>query len=81
MEVGKYAASKGIDYIVAVESTEVILSVVPLKQEQKKKRFFEFKDNMDAAKFLKEFVKSGDVLLVKGSRGMKMEEIVNILTG
>jgi len=36
---------------------------------------------MDAAKFLKEFVKSGDVLLVKGSRGMKMEEIVNILTG
>jgi len=44
-------------------------------------KVFEFKDNMDAAKFLKEFVKSGDVLLVKGSRGMKMEEIVNILTG
>jgi len=43
MEVGKYAASKGIDYIVAVESTEVILSVVPLKQEQKKKRFLNLK--------------------------------------
>jgi len=47
----------------------------------KEEKVFEFKDNMDAAKFLKEFVKSGDVLLVKGSRGMKMEEIVNILTG
>jgi len=29
----------------------------------KEEKVFEFKDNMDAAKFLKEFVKSGDVLL------------------
>ena len=39
-----------------------------------------FDNNSDAGKYLLEFVKPGDVLLVKGSRGMKMEEIVNLLT-
>jgi UDP-N-acetylmuramoyl-tripeptide--D-alanyl-D-alanine ligase len=40
-----------------------------------------FKNNVEAAGFLKDFLKLGDVLLVKGSRGMKMEEIVTVLTG
>jgi len=81
MEVGKYAASKGIDYIVAVGEYRSNIVRGAVEAGAKEEKVFEFKDNMDAAKFLKEFVKSGDVLLVKGSRGMKMEEIVNILTG
>jgi UDP-N-acetylmuramoyl-tripeptide--D-alanyl-D-alanine ligase len=33
----------------------------------------------DAAKFLSDFVVPGDLLLVKGSRGVKMERIVEEL--
>ena len=39
---------------------------------------FESKDEL--ARRLKEFVRSGDIVLVKGSRGMKMEEIVSRMT-
>jgi len=36
-----------------------------------------FPSSEDAANFLADFVKSGDLLLVKGSRGVKMERIVD----
>jgi len=37
---------------------------------------FSFGSNTEAASFLRPMLKGGDVVLVKGSRGMKMEEIV-----
>jgi UDP-N-acetylmuramyl pentapeptide synthase len=36
---------------------------------------------VEAANFLVDFVKPGDVLLVKGSRTVKMERIVEALLG
>jgi UDP-N-acetylmuramoyl-tripeptide--D-alanyl-D-alanine ligase len=38
-----------------------------------------FNSSEDAAKFLADFVAPGDLLLVKGSRGVKMERIVETL--
>ena len=34
-----------------------------------------------AAELLRRMVRQGDVVLVKASRGMKMEQIVQVLTG
>ncbi|HHV29583.1 UDP-N-acetylmuramoyl-tripeptide--D-alanyl-D-alanine ligase [Acetivibrio mesophilus] len=79
-EVGRYAVSKGIDYIVAVGEYRKNIAHGAIEAGAGEERVFDFKDNADAARFLKEYLKSGDVLLVKGSRGMRMEEIVNILT-
>ena len=45
-----------------------------------RKEYLKFENNMSRCVFGKGFVKEGDVILVKGSRGMKMEEIVNKLT-
>jgi len=36
-------------------------------------------DKKDAVNYVREYMKPGDVILVKGSRGMKMEEIVKSL--
>jgi len=38
-----------------------------------------FASSEEAAKFLADFVAPGDLLLVKGSRGVKMERIVESL--
>jgi len=38
-----------------------------------------FGDSCAAAEFLADFVRPGDLLLVKGSRGVKMERIVDAL--
>ena len=34
----------------------------------------------EAAEFLREFLQPGDLMLVKGSRGVKMERVVEALT-
>jgi UDP-N-acetylmuramoyl-tripeptide--D-alanyl-D-alanine ligase len=80
-DVGKYAVSNGIDYVVAVGEYGDNTAGGAIDAGAKKENVFVFKNNVEAAGFLKDFLKLGDVLLVKGSRGMKMEEIVTVLTG
>ena len=41
----------------------------------------EMSDVASAAEWLKKTVRKGDVILVKASRGMRMEQIVQVLTG
>jgi UDP-N-acetylmuramoyl-tripeptide--D-alanyl-D-alanine ligase len=43
-------------------------------------KVFVEEDNDSAISCLREIIASGDIILVKGSRGMKMEEIVAALT-
>lgn len=80
-DVGKYAVSNGINYVAAVGEYRDNTAGGAIDAGAKKDNVFVFNNNNEAASFLKYFLKPGDVLLVKGSRGMKMEEIVNMLTG
>lgn len=79
-DIGRYAVTKEVDYIFAVgeKSKDIVEGAIEAGVE--KGRALHFKDNTEAGKFLINFVQPGDVLVVKGSRGMKMEEIVNLLT-
>lgn len=79
-EVGKYAVSKNVNYVVAVGEKGKDIADGALEAGAAEDRVFHFRDNSEAGKFLLDFTKTGDVLVVKGSRGMKMEEIVNLLT-
>ena len=38
-----------------------------------------FSDSVSAGNFLKDFIKDGDVILVKGSQGMRMEKAVAVI--
>ncbi|WP_099205074.1 UDP-N-acetylmuramoyl-tripeptide--D-alanyl-D-alanine ligase [Scatolibacter rhodanostii] len=73
-EVGKYAQEKGIDMLAAVGEMGVETGK-GFGSEQ----FFHFTDNQAVFSFLKKELKEGDVVLIKGSRGMKMDEIVEEL--
>lgn len=79
-DVGKYAVSKDTSYIVAVGEKAKDIAEGAIEAGAKKEQVLHFKDNTEAGKFLINFTIPGDVLVVKGSRGMKMEEIVNLLT-
>ncbi|MDE7424202.1 MAG: UDP-N-acetylmuramoyl-tripeptide--D-alanyl-D-alanine ligase [Lachnospiraceae bacterium] len=79
-EVGTFLAKKPLDAVICVgveakaicegieENTEAILTR-------------HFADKEQAITFLKDYVKEGDGILVKGSRGMHMEEVVEALKG
>ncbi|HEX7712827.1 MAG TPA: UDP-N-acetylmuramoyl-tripeptide--D-alanyl-D-alanine ligase [Bacillota bacterium] len=78
-EIGTYAAERGIDHLfawgdLALEYTSGMNDVNPGKAA-----FFTSKSALVAE--LKSCLKPGDAVLVKGSRSMKMEEVVKALSG
>lgn len=79
MDVGKYAVCKGIDYIFTVGTHGKHISEGAIVAGADKGKVLSFKTNGEVIEYLKGFVKEEDILLVKGSRGMKMEEIVQFL--
>lgn len=71
--VGRYAREKGIHQLVAVGplAKDIASGFGPAAHW--------FAENSEAARYLQETLAPGDALLVKGSRGMQTEEIVNAL--
>jgi UDP-N-acetylmuramoyl-tripeptide--D-alanyl-D-alanine ligase len=79
-DCGKLAGSlKEIDWIVGVhgDAAELIRAAINAGHAAERAKFFE--DSDDAAKFLAEFVAGGDLLLLKGSRGVKMEKVLDAI--
>lgn len=74
-DVGNYAIDK-CDLIVAVGAFAKY--VIEAAQPHVKTDIFSGIDS--ASKYLQNTIKSGDVILIKGSRGMEMEKIVEYLT-
>ena len=71
--VGKYTASSGTDTLVCVGADSKYIA-----DEAKKcgvKNVYEFETNLQASEFLRDYIKDGDVVLFKASRGMKLEEV------
>ncbi len=81
-ECGEFAARTGkIDFVIGVQgdAAQFVEGAVGAGLPRERARFFA--SPAEAANFLVEFVKPGDVLLVKGSRSVKMERIVAALLG
>jgi UDP-N-acetylmuramoyl-tripeptide--D-alanyl-D-alanine ligase len=79
-EAGQFAARTGkIDWIIGVagDAAEIVEGAAAAGFPRAQTRLFATPD--EAAKFLQEFFAAGDLLLVKGSRGVKMEKIVEAL--
>jgi UDP-N-acetylmuramoyl-tripeptide--D-alanyl-D-alanine ligase len=78
--VGEYAAVLQIDYLIAVGDLAVEIARGARDAGLSEDRIGVFDDNRQAIAFLKDFVSSGDLVLIKGSRVARMEEIVATLS-
>ena len=79
-EAGSFAAKTGkIDWIIGVEgdASQIVEGAVDAGVPKTQAKLFSSSE--EAASFLSNFVTAGDLLLVKGSRGVKMERIVESL--
>ncbi len=81
VRVGRYAAGIGTDYIIAVGRNGAHIIEGARAVGMPDTNLSSFDNNSAAAEYIMKLVRPGDVILVKGSRGMKMEEIVSKLTG
>ncbi len=79
-ECGRHAAGLGkIDWMFGVvgNAKEFLSAAVQAGHPENRAEFFENSD--DAAKFIPGFLQPGDILLLKGSRGVKMEKILEAI--
>lgn len=86
LELGKHTIESHQEIgRLASENADIILTVGPRAKSIKEgarekgtqlKNIHEFDSAYDAADFLKDFVRKGDMVLIKGSQGMRMERIV-----
>jgi UDP-N-acetylmuramoyl-tripeptide--D-alanyl-D-alanine ligase len=72
-EVGEYAAGRGIDVVVGVRGQAASLADAAGKGAAKRPQVLFFDTPEQAGGWLREFVREGDSILLKGSRGTKME--------
>jgi UDP-N-acetylmuramoyl-tripeptide--D-alanyl-D-alanine ligase len=78
-ECGRAAAGRQIDWIFGVQghAADFIRGAVEAGHPPERVQFFE--NSMEAGAFLEGFVTRGDLLLLKGSRGTKMERVLEAI--
>ena len=77
--VGKAVFNSDIDILITKGELSRIFADEALKMGMAEERVFRLDSNADVINMLESFIKSGDTILVKGSRSMHMEEIVMFL--
>ncbi|MCK8817331.1 UDP-N-acetylmuramoyl-tripeptide--D-alanyl-D-alanine ligase [Natroniella sulfidigena] len=74
-KVGKLVADKRIDYLVAVGELASEIAIGAEDNGMKQENIFSYLDKDAALKKILKIIKADDTILVKGSRGMKLEQI------
>ena len=78
-EVGAAATGLQIDYLITVGELAQNIQRGAHRAGMDQERALHCQDNQEAVKILENLLQPGDTVLVKGSRGMKMESIVQSL--
>lgn len=75
-EVGRAAVKNKIDKLIAVGERARDIARGALASGMKEDDIFHFDATAEAGKFIQERIKPGDIILVKGSQGARLEKIV-----
>lgn len=78
-EVGAAAAEYGVDYLITVGEMSRDMVRGAIKKGLGKNNCFNFPTSTEAGKFLQQQIGPGDLILVKGSQGVRMERVVKEL--
>lgn len=74
--IGKYLVRCGIDRLILVGERATKIAEGAIDSGMNPDYIFHFSNSSDAGRFVQERIKKGEVVLVKGSQGMRMEKIV-----
>lgn len=75
-QVGKELYKLDIDYLYVIGERSRDIARGAKEAGMEEDRIYHFPRTMEAGVFLQDRIKSGDVVLIKGSRGSKMEQVV-----
>lgn len=79
-ECGRFAAKlKTIDWIIGVQGEAAAFVEAAIEAGHPKEHAKFFKNSAEAADFVAEFIRRDDLLLLKGSRGVRMEKILEAI--
>lgn len=79
MDVGRACVNAGIDMLVTVGSSSRYVREGAMQEGFAEAKAIQFQDSTHAANAILAIVEPGDTVLVKGSRGMNMEKVVEAL--
>ena len=79
VELGRYIATAGIDLLVVCGTLAQIAADAAKEAGMSEERVMAFSNSAEAGMFLQGRIKPGDVILVKGSQGARMEKITKEL--
>lgn len=78
-EVGKEVVARAVDFLVTVGQGAKPIAEEAAAAGMPEANIFKFTTNRETQDFLSSFLRPGDVVLIKGSRGLHLEEISNAL--
>jgi len=78
-EAGVMCGRAGVDGLVTIGEDTVELNRAAAAQRKAPRRISHFLDPKKLAGFLNDLIEPGDCILVKGSRGMRMEQVIEEL--
>ncbi|MEW5693204.1 MAG: UDP-N-acetylmuramoyl-tripeptide--D-alanyl-D-alanine ligase [Candidatus Hydrogenedentota bacterium] len=81
IELGKEIDKEKIDLLITYGGLASFIIEGAIESGFDKSKIRAFKDKEECINYLKNVLKEGDNILVKGSRGMKMEEIIDGIAG
>jgi UDP-N-acetylmuramoyl-tripeptide--D-alanyl-D-alanine ligase len=77
--VGRAVVTSGIDILVTCGSLARTIASSAREAGMDERHIYEFDASPEAGRFLQEIIKTGDLILVKGSQGSRTEKIVKEL--
>ena len=75
-EVGRYAAKARVDKLITVGERARDIARSAEEAGMARDNIFEYTDVAEAGRFIQQRIEQGDLILVKGSQGMRLEKIV-----